>query len=355
MQISGTRATTGLVSIALLWLALAQMAGAARVDDLYATAVPVADESATATGIAFRDALKNVLVRVTGRAASAEDAALLGRLGDPGALVQQYRHDGMGQLWVRFDGAGLRRMLEGAGVPAWGENRPLTVIWLAYDGGAGERDVLAAEGNEGAAADLRRTLLAAAGDRAVPVVLPLRDSEELAAVTYADVWGDFSEPLVRASQRYRADAILLGRARLYPPGMDDVRWTLLLGNERQEWRGTVADGPRGLAERLAERFATAPGAAGGSLRLAVAGVGSIDQYGALLAHLRGLDSVDAIDVTAASGDTLLLELRLRGSREQLLRGLALRGQLEPLAEGPTGSLPLADDLPVLHYRLRAAR
>lgn len=355
MRISGTRATTGLVTILLLWLAVALTAVAARVDDLYATAVPVADDSASATAAAFRDALKSVLVRVTGRAASGEDAALLGGLGDPATLIQQYRHDGMGQLWVRFDGAALRRTLEAAGVPAWGENRPLTVVWLAYDRGAGERDVLAAEGNDAPATDLRRTVLAAAGDRAVPVVLPLRDSEELAAVTWADVWGGVSEPLLRASQRYRADAILLGRARLYPPGTDDVRWTLLLGEERQEWRGTVADGPRGLAERLAERFATAPGAAGGSLRIAVAGVGSMDQYGALLAHLRGLDSVDAIDVAAASGDTLLLDLRLRGSREQLLQGLTLRGQLEPLAAGARASLPLGDGVPVLHYRLRVPR
>lgn len=346
----GARAVPALAMLIGLALAV-PFAEAARVEGLYAASVPVADASAEATQAAFAEALKRVLVKVTGRPAAAEDQALLQRFGDAGRLVQQYRRDGAASLWASFDPAALRRGLAEAGVAAWGDDRPATLVWLAYDSGAGERDVLASGGADTlAAAALRRELQDAAAASGVPLVLPLRDSQELSAVTYADVWGEFSQPVAEASARYRPDAVLIGRARLFPPGMQDVRWTLLVGAERLEWRGGVADGPRGLAERLSQRLAAPAGAGPGSVRLAVGGIGSLDQYGLVLGYLRGLDGVEAVDVGEVSGDTMLFDLRVRGGREQVARTLAARSLLEPVADATAGNL--AGDL---SYRLNVAR
>ncbi len=355
IQISGARARAGAVLLALSCCMLPGLtAGAARVDDVYAASVPVTDASPEATAAAFAEALKRVLVKVTGRASVSADEALLRRFGDPAALVQQFRRDGAGLLWARFDPAAIRRGLEAAGLPAWGENRPVTVVWLAYDSGAGERDVLSSAGPDApAAAALRRDLLEAAAASAVPVVLPLRDSQDIAAVTYADVWGDFSESIVKASARYQADALLLGRARLFPAGMNDVRWTLLLGDERLEWRGGVADGPRGLAERLAQRLAFAAGSEAASLRLLVSGIGSMDQYGLVLGHLRGLDVIESLGVGFVMTDAMIFDLRLRGSREQFAQALASHGLIGPAEDMPAG-LP-AGAVPDLRYRLNPQR
>ena len=234
IQIIGGRAGPVLAALALLsWALVAGSAAAARVEDLYATSVPARDPSPEATRAAFAEALRRVLVKVTGRGATVQDATVMSHFGDPEAMVQQFRRDGAGNLWVQFDATAVRRGLDAAGLPAWGDNRPATVVWLAYDTGGGERDVLAGAGNDGPiAAAIRRDLLTAAAARGVPVVLPLRDSQDLAAVTYADLWGDFTGPVVQASARYQADAVLIGRARLFPAGMTDVRWTLLLDNER---------------------------------------------------------------------------------------------------------------------------
>ena len=45
--------------------------------------------------------------------------------------------------------------------------------------------------------------------RGVPVMLPLRDTQEIAALTYADLWGESGEQVRRASARYQADAVTL--------------------------------------------------------------------------------------------------------------------------------------------------
>jgi hypothetical protein len=352
--ISPAPARAGALSCAVVaWLcAWAPPAGAVRVDGIFADTVPVTGAGQEATTAAFAEALRRVVVKATGRAAAGQDPALLGRLGDVSALVQQYRRDAGGRLWVQFDAAAVRRALEAAGYPAWGEERPVSVVWLAYDAGDGERDVLgsgAAEG--GAAAALRRELLAAADARAVPVVLPLRDSQDLAAVSFADVWGDFPDAVARASVRYQADAILVGRARLFPPGMTDVRWTLVAGGERAEWRGSLADGPAGLAERLGQRLGTTADAGGSLVRLAVDGVASFEQYGALLAYLQGLDVVGAVSVARARGQSVEFDLALRGDRERLEKALAVRRVVEPAASDPaSGAAPAG----ALRYRVGTA-
>lgn len=355
IRISRARARAG--SMACVAAALAGLgawvpqAGAVRVDGVYAATVPVAGAGADATTAAFTEALRRVAVKATGRAAAGQDPALLGRFGDVTALVQQYRRDAGGGLWVQFDPVAVRRGLEAAGYPAWGEDRPLSVVWLAYDAGDGERDVLGSSGAETTAAGaLRRELLAAAEARAVPVVLPLRDSQDLAAAGFGDVWGDFPETVARASGRYQADAILVGRARLFPPGMTDVRWTLFLGGERAEWRGGVADGPAGLAERLGQRLGAA-GDVGGTVRLAVEGVASFEQYGALLAYLQGLDVVEGVTVAGARGSAVDFDLTLRGDRERLEKALAVRRVVEPVAADP-GVGPSAPG--ALRYRVGPA-
>jgi hypothetical protein len=271
-------------------------------------------------------------------------------------MVQQYRRD-HGSLWAQFDPLAVRAVLDRSGQPVWGDERPTTIVWLAYDTGAGERDILG--GGEATAGDatpadtaagLRRELLQSADDRGVPLVLPLRDSQDLAAVAYADVWGEFSDRVLTASRRYQADAVLVGRARLFPAGMPDVRWTLHLGAERFDWRGAMADGPAGLAERLAARLATT-GATDHELMLAVSGIGSLDQYGQVSGYLRALDMIEAVAVAYVRGDAVGYVLRIRGDREQLMRTLALRRVLQPeTAAAATMSLPGGQPAD-LRYRL----
>lgn len=333
---------------------------AARVEGLYAATVPLADSSAESLHAAYAQALGQVLVKVTGSPEAGSDSRLARQLGDPQRLVQQFRRNADGSLWAQFDPVAIRRGLDAAGQPVWGEERPLTLVWLAFDAGAGERDIVGSEAiattlNPTAVADtadrLRQELLRAASERGVPLVLPLRDSQDLAAVAFADVWGDFSDRLLAASQRYQPDAVLVGRAQLSAPGGPDVRWALHLGPDVLEWRGSVGDGPAGLADRLAARLAT-KGAADQSVLVAVTGVTGMDSYGQVTGYLRGIGIVNGLEVPFVSGDSIIYRLRVRGGREQLQQALALARLLRP-SPSSTVDVPVAGRPADLVYRFAA--
>jgi hypothetical protein len=322
-------------------LVVTHPATAAQVADLYSAEVDAPGEDLNAV---FAAALAAVAVKVTGtRAAAAPEA--LARVGDPAVLVQQYRATGPGRWQVGFDPAFLRTRLDAAGLPVWGEERPTTVLWFAVDAGRGERDILAAAADTaarvpvaasrgrgtGALRAAREALLSTAQARGLPVLLPLVDSDDLAVVTFAELWGDFSEPVLQASARYRADAVLIGRTRTLEPSASSVRWTLLFAGERWDWDGTLTDGPERAADLFAERLASSAGSLR-QLRVEVRNIDSLDAYGQVSRYLAELSSVERSDVERVQADRVWFRLSVRGDPDQLLRVVALRRLLVPVDE-----------------------
>lgn len=58
-------------------------------------------------------------------------------------------------------------------------------------------------------------------DRGLPVEIPVGDFDDITGIDPADVWGNFLQPISRASQRYHPDAVLVIRAH-----QDSFRWSL---------------------------------------------------------------------------------------------------------------------------------
>lgn len=335
----------------------------APVVDLYAAEVPL--RSPDNLDNAFRAALTQVLVKVTGRPEIVQDQIALAAFSNPSALVQQYRQSGDGQIWVQFDRVALKNMLDGMGQPIWGADRPSTLVWVVVDSGGGRREILPAEPDadgEGSAFSpgqpdrasrsaraVRDTLLASASRRGVPVILPLVDSEDLRKVSVADIWGGFTDSIAQASARYGADGILIGRATARSTGSAQVRWSLLVGSERASWTGNVASGPERLADTLAARLATSR-AGSRQLLLRVDGVDSLDAYGRVTSYLRKLSLIESFIVANVQDNAFVYELDVRGDAERLKRALALRNVLEPDSRG-AGLTVGATRSPDLYYRL----
>ncbi len=319
------------VSLLLAGLLLAGGVVAETVTDIYSAEVEsAADEPASR---AFAEALRRVVVKVTGRR-DAADSQVMAALGEPASFVQQYRRVASDRLRVGFDPVALKRRLDELNLPVWGESRPTTVLWLAVDGGSGRRQLLDAESPEGA--QLREELLRAAEGRGLPVVLPLLDSEDLGQVSFSDVWGDFREPVVAASKRYRPDALLLGKLRGQDARFGRIRWTLVVGDEAASWSGGLAEGPGGAADRLAARLAAGTGGIRG-IPLRVSGIEDLDSYGAVLNYLAALSIVEDCQVREVTGDRVLFDLKVRGQPDLLIRTLALGRLLSPDASADAAS------------------
>ena len=353
------------VLICLLFVVPIADVDAAHVADLYAAEVSTESGATRSLPASFDVALRAVLVKVTGRRDVTSDPLVMKQFSTAETYVQQYRTLPDGTVWVLFDRVALRRALDGIGQPIWGEERPATLVWLVMDYGRGTRDILAAEaGVERAAgsfsaappqtdlerqAAVREILQSTAIERGLPLILPLVDSEELGIVSISDVWGGFTESLDIASQRYGADAILIGRARVRSVEIADVRWTLLLGDEQFDWDGDISSGPDRIADLFAARLATSSNASG-QMQLRVDGVESLDDYGRLSQYLSSLDVIEEYSVDQVADQTVIFSLLVRGDADRLMRGIALRRVLQPIDDSSDMTIAPASSL---HYALIA--
>ncbi|MGA7800178.1 MAG: DUF2066 domain-containing protein, partial [Gammaproteobacteria bacterium] len=214
---------------------------AAPVEHLFQAEVPVSDQGVGERAGAVRDALTEVLVRLTGERDVAQQPVAADLLKDSDRFVQQYRYrrepppDAGAQasalwLWVRFDARGIERAVRRAGLPLWGRERPLTLIWLAVQDGD-QRYLVASDADS----DLRRTVEREARRRGVPVLFPLLDLEDQARVQFPDVWGGFVDMVTDASKRYHAPDVLIGRLAHNAGGGWSARWTMELDGDEINW------------------------------------------------------------------------------------------------------------------------
>jgi len=194
-------------------------------------------------------------------------------------------------------------------------------------------------GTDEAAADaVRELLLEVAAGRGLPVVLPLLDSEDLAQVSFADVWGEFAPPLRAAAERYGAEALLVGRARSLETDRGRVRWRLFTDGEVVAWEGDLAAGPAQAADYFAQAQATFAGAAD-RVRLRVGNIDTLNKYGQLRRYLLGLNVVAGASVERVRDDQVEFELTVRGDAARLAQALDSGGRLQVATQAPATVAP----------------
>ena len=352
--------------LAVLLLAFAVQAE--TVNNLYEAEIPVMGQSGEARAAGIRDAFARVLVRVSG------DPGLMGNpeierlLKRASSYVQQYRYQMLEQdateesdrlLWVRFDERAVNRLLRESGVPVWGVTRPSVLVWLGEERGA-SRSLVSLERQGG----LKSVLENVAGDRGLPLVLPLMDVQDRNALPVSDLWGGFESDIRRASERYLPDVILVGRLSdkggewwgewsLYLP--DTVnRWQNRAGNKH----ALTAGGLQQTADALALRFAPQQvSEQSASLRIRIHGLTRLSDYALVRDYLQSMAMIEQLDLLSAEAESVSFLARIQGGRQVLERGIQLGAVLEPVvnpqpvaveAAGPPQELEGES----LDYRLR---
>jgi hypothetical protein len=313
-----------LVIAALLCCALAPRAAhAVTVRDLYVAAVPVAQRTSDPPPAAVQAALSAVLVKLSGRRDITTDAGVADLLANPGAYVQQMGYTQDGQLRVGFDATTLRTYMLARGLPIWGDDRPAVQLWLAVDVGGGSRSVVGADDTSG----VKDALMKVAAERGLPLQLPLLDAQDLAHVQFGDIWGGFDQPLRDATDRYGADAMLIGRAS--GPSLDQlyVRWRLVQGENVEDWQGPILDGIEHAADVLGARYSSVSGGGEQQLHVSIKGIASGQAYARVLRYLESLTLVSSVRVERVSGPQVEFTLVTVGEAEKLARQLELSGFL----------------------------
>ena len=321
---------------------LSPLANALEMTSLYSVEVPFDPEDPERKN-AYRTALNQVLIRVTGTTAAAESPQLAELFPNPARYVSQYRSGPDNSVIVSLDGAAIETILRQSGAMVWGSERPLTLMWIAVDWGRGEREIVAADDAQrspGASRSIDRNRLLRervqeiAGFRGVPVVFPLLDTEDLQNLSFSDIWGGFDDRLLEASLRYGATSVLVGRIR--PQDLQAHRWTWYLNDERQDWSGEAEEVVNLLADSLAFRFALRGDEPLDVFHLTISGIDSVVAYGEVQRLVENLAAVDKLVVELVDGDRITYEVQVQGGIERLQRALAQSRLLEPVEMNDAG-------------------
>lgn len=311
----------------LLFCAAAVPAATTRVDGMYAAEA----DFQGSRDAAFRAALVQVLVRMTGRRDVGARPEVSPLLDNAAAYAQQFRQPAPNRLWAAFDGAALEKELARLGLPVWGAERPSTLLWIAVDARGGRRFVVASIEEFEEEEAIRTDVLEAAERRGLPIVFPLMDAEDRAKASFAEVWGGFEDSILEASERYGVDAILVGR--LNADDLGHGRWMLYAADGVERWSGGIAESVERLADLFAARFAVVTSGETRAVRLAVSGVESIEDYGRISRFLGSLTAVESLGVETVDGDQVVFQVALRGEPASLDEAVRLGGLLHPDGSG----------------------
>lgn len=324
---------------------LSGAAWSAPLSGLYEVEVPVADQAAANRSAAMVEALRQVVVKVTGRAAAENSLAVREAMKKPAPYVQQYSYrtnDGVGAelpllMSVTFDKNRIDQLLQTAGLSQWSAARPLTIVWLAVE--QGNQRILVGAGDRGLVKEL---LTKAAQRRGLPLRLPLLDATDQARVQAGDAWSDFHDSIIQASQRYEAQAVLVGRLGPVSGGRWQVRWSLYQGGTSQRWNQTsdkaealvaygIDMGTDTLAAATVRAVADVTG--GNEVYWVVKDVHDMRSHRRVMDYLASLRGVVSVQPEQVSGDSMRLRIITSNGAAALHQQLAYDNRLLALDAG----------------------
>lgn len=329
--------------LALLFL-VPVLAAADIVEGLYSARVPVADQSSAVLASAARDALSQVLVKVSGTEDASDNPLVASALPEARSHVQQYGYERAGEDLVarfEFDSAYVTRLVTQARLPLWTANRPRVLVWLVAEE-AGQRQFVSLAGTPA----LAEQLLAEFERRGVPAQLPLFDLADATALSPDEAWALDANAVLAASQRYNVRNVLVGRVVATSSGLWLGDWSFLFEGYRldrsasaPESRGFSRQGVALAAQTLAARYAVAPSSGSdGVILMTVSGVNDFAAYAAIVDWLEGLELIEHANVQRIHGDRLELALVSLAEADDLARLIALNVRFEPSAGSMPGQL-----------------
>jgi uncharacterized protein len=295
--------------------------------EMYQATAPVSDRSEAAQSAAFQNAMRTVLVRVTGKRSADEDPNLSQLVTNARRYVQQYRAAPDSQLWVSFDGPAIERWLTQNGQPLWGHERPTTLVLLAVQNGAQGGSIITTDDTS----ELKQAIDAAASARGLPLVWPSAAELQKYHLDFTALSSGSASSFADIGKRFGSDGILVGRANGATANAN-VRWSHLFQDRSSEYSGTQ-EGVNRAADLYASLFA-----ASGSLApvdIEVTGVNDLRDYASLQTYLESLTFISRVSVESLAGDTVRFRLATRGG-DSLQRALSLNGRLQPIAAGENG-------------------
>jgi hypothetical protein len=250
-----------------------------------------------------QDAMRETLVRATGRRESAADPAFANLITDAQTYVKGYSPPVRGQSQVIFDGAAVERAIVAAGRSVWDRNRPFTLVVLYPPVARGSEEAVRSEVDP------------AAISRGLPVTLvPLSP--------VASAGNDLSrDALMQMAQRYGGDAVLVGKGDAGAANTQ-LQWTLYTSFSSESWSGPLAAGINGAVDTMAPAQGGSLAQVESSAKVEIEGVATLADYVNVERLLESVPGVRRANVGAASGNVVVFDVLARGGGDTVSHALA---------------------------------
>lgn len=329
--------------------------------NFYAADVAVKSQSAFARKAAAVAAFAEVIVRVSGTADALENDVVRQARSNAIRYVEQFQYSPLSDaeqrqgyteiLHLTFSAPAIERLLRTeARQPFWPVSRPEILIWLVEDTSNSGKQFVSGD----IAPDIMAGFEAVAGERGLPLSYPLLDLQDQVNLAAEQVWTLDEAAILKASARYKADVILVGRFSKTSRGEYLGTWQFFHRGDTRVYDSRVDDvvalgrsALNPLAGYLGHRYAILPSEGNvPALVLQLSGVNSFGRYRKALDYLENIAAVSDILVAGVRQDTLLLELESDLGAEKFVNVLMLDGRIKKQDSELAGSLPVWQQVPM---------
>ncbi len=348
-----------------LWL-ICVSARAALVENLYTVEVAVPDQSTAVRLDAFKQAFRDVIIKVTGSEDALQNPGMKRPLKSSSRYVLQFRYEARKpkispedspaegeqtppgaeaatspgatpdeQLYLRvtFNQDSLENLLRSNNISIWGKQRPSTLLLVSEQQADGVRIV-----SGDTAPALMEVLSGLAEKRGLPVLFPLMDLEDRQQFSEQDVVQGNLQALTTAAARYAPDALLVGQLIAKTGQGWQAHWLVRFSEKQFEWRNQALErkplldqAMKQLARLLASEYALQAGVGPQQdVLFSVDQVLKLTDVVRVLAYLKSLDAVADVRLLLIDRNKVSYRVKLRNSSDDLARLIALGDVLEQL-------------------------
>ena len=313
---------------------------AEEVSGLYNGQISVADQTEESRKSGVRDALAQVLVKLTGNSNIMQVPGIQEAVSNTDNYVAGVGYKSLPtepgerpktELQVSFSRQAVDHLIRWAQLPILPSERPKLLIWIVRDDPEGGRQFVSTQ----SLPEITQQFDSLMQQRGMPYRLPDFDLEDQLALSVNQAWGLQEQAIELASQRYAADGWALLRFFTTATGEARGAWMYQAAGRRgfNDVRAASSElfvplAVNDLIDSLSAQFTYIPQTDTSQLVVQINQVDSYRDYQSVLSQLQKLELVQSLNVFAVKGDRLFLTLDIEGGVDLLESALVRNGRLE---------------------------
>ena len=356
---------SSLFLVSLLFVGIAAMADNSA--DLATITLPVADQTQPALFKLAPDAMRQVLVKMSGNPNITNNPNVRTALSQANQWIQSFTYTTVSgdnntsilSVTIHFDQQALNRLLHQVKQPVLTTvaHRPVTLAWINVNQGSNSSLAPLASGDQ---SNVGKALTAISTQMGLPFILPAMDLEDQGFVNNDTTLPFDLQKLGDAGNRYHIKSILAGNLSMAVDGTWQAQWMYLLNAQSHQWQSTAAT-PTVLFQKalvhvgdiMSTELTSAPKSGPqATVNFQVLGVNGLNDYALVMNDLKQVTVISRVIISELNGTTISFQLIVQGGQSALESALQHNADF---TEIPPGSLtPDQAQQQALYYQFNSS-